>query len=162
MISYTGFSQIICNEMIVNNDEVAEITKIKSKDLVYDNMTVNIESGVRKSYYPKVTFKLKNVCFDEGNKLIIVFSNGEKLTIFNRLYGFNCNGITGFIVNNESYKKKLINNQITIIRVYYNDTNENFYEVKLTLLQSDELLKTFQCAINRSWESEIKYKNTGW
>jgi len=155
LITSNVFSQE-CDVIKVINDDVSGTTIITSQELKYENFTLNIVSGTRKGSYAKMIFKTNNECIDVYSKIYILFENGKRIETGNYVFDYNCNGNTGFFINNSKNENLLKNSVIKSIRIY---THNNSYQVDLTNEQSEELRSNVSCALDRkSWESKIKYK----
>ena len=137
--------------MIVNNDDIAEKTTVRSEMMQIDKMGISVE------VYPTgsqciLDFKIIDSCVDAGNEIYIVFKNGVKVKYNNTCYSFNCRGQSATFIK---FKKLFISEEIATIRVV---TNNNYCQVELSEEQSKELLSTIQCAYARDWQSTVKYK----
>lgn len=155
-ISFLCFSQENCNEMTVINDEVTEKSTISSEIFEFENFSLTIIAGTRKGSYPKVIFKTKNGCIDDYQPIYILFENEKRIKTANYVYSYNCDGLTGFIINNGTNEKLLMNETIKTIRI---DTRTTFYQIDLKPNEAESIKKAIQCAFNRnSWQDKIKYK----
>lgn len=156
LFSVLGFSQEKCTEISVKNDEVTGKTIINSERIQYDGFSMTLLVGNKKSIYPKMIFQTdKEDCIDEYQPIYILFHNGKRVKTGNYVYSYNCNGLTGFIINSNTNRKLLENEKIKSIRI---DTRNSFLQVELTDEQSDEIIDIVNCAYDRkSWENEIKY-----
>ena len=155
-INLLCFSQENCEEMTVKNDEVTEKSTISSERFEFENFSLKITAGTRKGSYPIVIFKANNGCIDEYQPIYILLENDKRIKTANYVYGFNCDGFTGFIINSGTNEKLLANETIKTIRI---DTRTSFYQVDLTSEKAELIKKAFQCAFDRkSWQEKIKYK----
>lgn len=111
--------------------------------------------GESKGVYPKMIFKTdKETCIDEYQPIYILFHNGKRIKTGNYIYNYNCDGLTGFIINNRTNKKLLQNEKIKSIRI---DTRSSYLQIDLDKEQANEINDIINCAYNReSWEDEIK------
>lgn len=156
LISLCGYSQEKCEKMTVTNDDVTEKTNISSEKFEFDNFSLTIIAGTRKGSYPKIIFKTKDGCVDDYQPIYLLFKNDEKIKTGNYVYSYNCDGLTGFIINNGTNEKLLKTETIKTIRV---DTRKNYYQIDLTSEQAELIKSAVQCSFDRkSWEEKIKYK----
>ena len=150
------FSQQNCEEMSVKNDEVTEKTTISSETFHFEKFSLTVIAGTRKGSYPKIIFKTNEGCVDDYQPIYILFENDKRIKTANYVYQYNCNGLTGFIINNGTNEKLLKNEIIKTIRI---DTRQTFYQIDLTKEEAEMIKKAVECAFDRkSWEDKIKYK----
>ncbi len=144
-----------CTEMNVENDDVAEKTRIRSDKMIINDLTITVECSSYNKNFNVLDFLVKDKCVDKDDEIIIVFKNGEKVKYYNTFYDFNCSGQSAMLIQ-KSKRELFITEKISIIRV---NTRNSSTQVQLSELESDKLLKIIQCALNRKeWESQIKYK----
>jgi hypothetical protein len=156
LISLYGYSQEACEKMTVINDDVTEKTTISSEKFEFDDFSLTVIAGTRKGSYPKIIFKIKDGCVDDYQPIYLLFENDKKIKNGNYVYSYNCDGLTGFIINNGANEKLLKTETIKTIRV---DTRKNYYQIDLTSEQAELIKSAVQCAFDRkSWEEKIKYK----
>lgn len=151
-----SFCQEKCEEMTVQNDEVTATSTISSETFEFENFTMQIIAGTRKGSYPKVIFKSKSGCIDEYQPIYILFENDKRIKSGNYVFAYNCDGYTGFIINNSTNEKLLLNETIKTIRI---DTRTSFYQVNVTPETAELIKKAIKCSLDRnSWQDKIKYK----
>lgn len=156
LINLCSYSQEICNKMTVTNDDVTEKTSISSEKFEFDDFSLTIIAGTRKGSYPKIIFKIKDGCVDDYQPIYLLFKNDKKIKTENYVYSYNCDGLSGFIINNGTNEKLLQTEIIKTIRV---DTRKNYYQIDLTIEQAELIKFAVQCAFDRkSWEEKVKYK----
>lgn len=155
LLSILSFGQENCTEIIVKYDEVTDKTTISSERIQYDGFSMVLFVGERKGVYPKMVFKTdKETCIDEYQPIYILFHNGDRIKIANYVYNYNCDGLTGFIINNRTNKKLLENEKIKSIRI---DTRSSYLQTELDEEQANQVIDIINCAYNReSWEDQIK------
>lgn len=156
LFSLISYGQEKCTEITVNNDEVTGKTTISSEKIQYNGFSLTLLVGERKGVYPKMIFRTdKETCIDEYQPIYILFENGKRIKTGNYVYNYNCDGLTGFIINNRTNRKLLESEKIKSIRI---DTRNSYFQAELTEEQADEIIDIINCAYNRkSWEEEIKY-----
>lgn len=150
------FCQEKCEEMTVKNDEVTATSTISSETFEFENFSMQVIAGTRKGSYPKVVFKAKNGCVDEYLPIYILFESDKRIKAGNYVFAYNCDGYTGFIINNSTNEKLLLNETIKTIRI---DTRTSFYQVDITPEKAELIKKVIKCSLDRnSWQEQIKYK----
>lgn len=154
-LSLLTFGQEKCSEIIVKYDEVTDKTTVSSERIQYDGFSMVLFVGATKGFYPKMVFKTdKDACIDEYQPIYILFQNGERIKIGNYVYNYNCDGLTGFIINNRTNKKLLQTEKIKSIRI---DTRNSYLQTVLDEEQANQIIDLINCAYNReSWEDQIK------
>ncbi|WP_445721627.1 hypothetical protein [Flavobacterium sp.] len=155
LLSISSFGQENCTEINVKYDEVTDKTTISSERIQYDGFSMVLFVGERKGIYPKMVFKTdKDTCIDEYQSIYILFHNGERIKIANYVYNYNCDGLTGFIINTRTNKKLLENEKIKSIRI---DTRNSYLQTELNEEQANQIIYIINCAYNRkSWEEQIR------
>lgn len=146
LINSYAFSQENCTKISVKNDDVTESTTITSENFELKDFYLKIIAGTRKGSYPKIIFKVNEECIDDYQSIYLVFANDKKIKTANYVYNYNCDGLTGLIINNGTSEKLLKNELIKTIRV---DTRKSYYQIDLTTEQAESIKLAIQCAFER-------------